>query len=127
MSLLGLCTTLPYIYFYLVLDLSFNNIEVIEGLDKLTKLKDLTLYNNRISKIENMEALSQLHVFSIGNNSLKQLDNVSTKYYCYYYSSLGGGCGQLGFFGRLVPSTAHAVLPNGNPEKHIILHTYFSF
>ena len=26
------------------LDLSFNNIEVIEGLDKLTKLKDLTLF-----------------------------------------------------------------------------------
>ena len=60
-----------------VADLSFNNIEVVEGLDKLTKLKDLTLYNNRISKIENMESLTQLHVFSIGNNSLKQLDNVS--------------------------------------------------
>ena len=58
-------------------DLSFNNIEVIEGLDKLIKLKDLTLYNNRISKIENMDSLSELHVFSVGNNNLKQLDNVS--------------------------------------------------
>ena len=64
-------------YFCSISDLSFNNIEVIEGLDKLTKLKDLTLYNNRISKLENMESLTQLHVFSIGNNSLKQLDNVS--------------------------------------------------
>jgi len=66
-----------YTFLCFVTDLSFNNIEVIEGLDKLAKLKDLTLYNNRISKIENMESLTQLHVFSIGNNSLKQLDNVS--------------------------------------------------
>ena len=58
-------------------DLSFNNIEVIEGLDKLTKMKDLTLYNNRISRIENMDNLLDLHVFSIGNNNLKELDNVS--------------------------------------------------
>lgn len=71
-------------------DLSFNNIEVIEGLDKLTKMKDLTLYNNRISKIENMESLTQLHVFSVGNNSLKQLDNVSTGYNykkCFVFQS----------------------------------------
>ena len=65
--------------YFNIADLSFNNIEVIEGLDKLTKLKDLTLYNNRISKIENMDSLSQLHVFSVGNNSLKQLDDVSTQ------------------------------------------------
>lgn len=58
-------------------DLSFNNIEVIEGLDKLTQLEDLTLYNNRISRIENMDNLSKLHVFSIGNNNLQELDNVS--------------------------------------------------
>ena len=63
--------------FLFIADLSFNNIEVIEGLDKLVKLKDLTLFNNRISKIENMDSLTQLHVFSVGNNSLKQLDNVS--------------------------------------------------
>ena len=55
-------------------DLSFNNIEVIEGLDKLTKLEDLTLYNNRIQKLEGMDALTQLHVFSVGNNDIKDLD-----------------------------------------------------
>jgi Leucine-rich repeat (LRR) protein len=57
-------------------DLSFNNIEMIEGLDKLTNLQDLTLYNNRISRIENMDKLTNLHVFSIGNNNLTDLENV---------------------------------------------------
>ena len=33
------------------IDLSFNNIEVIEGLDKLLKLEDLTLYRNRICEV----------------------------------------------------------------------------
>ena len=61
---------------FLITDLSFNNIEVIEGLETLTKLEDLTLYNNRISRIENMDALVNLHVFSIGNNDLKELENV---------------------------------------------------
>ena len=57
-----------------VLDLSFNNIEAIQGLDKLMKLEDLTLYNNRISNVENMETLANLHIFSIGNNNLKELE-----------------------------------------------------
>ena len=60
------------------LDLSFNNIEVIEGLEKLTRLRDLTLYNNRITLLENMDSLVDLHVFSAGNNKLEQLENVST-------------------------------------------------
>ena len=62
-------------------DLSFNNIEVLEGLNKLTKLRDLTLFNNRISRIEGMDALKELHVLSLGNNSLKQLDNVSSQWH----------------------------------------------
>jgi len=57
-------------------DLSFNNIEAIEGLDKLTQLEDLTLFNNRIQRLENMDMLTKLHVFSIGNNDLKEIDNV---------------------------------------------------
>ena len=57
-------------------DLSFNNIEVIDGLDCLPKLEDLTLYNNRISTLENMDQLTRLHVFSIGNNNLGSLENV---------------------------------------------------
>jgi len=78
-------------YLYKVLyfvDLSFNNIEMIEGLDKLTCLQDLTLYNNRISRIENMDKLTDLHVFSIGNNNLTDLDNVSDIYILYFKKCL---------------------------------------
>ncbi|KAL7979382.1 hypothetical protein Chor_015406 [Crotalus horridus] len=57
-------------------DLSFNNIELIEGLDALVKLQDLSLYNNRISRIENLDTLQELQVFSIGNNNINNLENV---------------------------------------------------
>ncbi|KAK0133869.1 Dynein regulatory complex subunit 3 [Merluccius polli] len=57
-------------------NLSFNNIEKIQGLETLTKLEDLTLYNNRISCMENMDTLKNLTFLSIGNNSVGQLDNV---------------------------------------------------
>lgn len=57
-------------------DLSFNNIEVIEGLDELTKLEDLALSHNRIQKIENLDKLTELHVLCIGDNELKDLSNV---------------------------------------------------
>lgn len=62
-----------------LLDLSFNNIEVIEGLDTLVKLQDLSLFNNRISIIENMDALQNLDIISLGNNLISQLENVSPK------------------------------------------------
>ena len=51
---------------------------MIEGLDRLAKLEDLTLYNNRITRLENMDSLTKLHIFSVGNNQLKELDNVCT-------------------------------------------------
>ena len=57
-------------------DLSFNNIEVVEGLETLRQLEDLTLYNNRIQRIENMDSLTNLHVFSVGNNDISELENV---------------------------------------------------
>jgi len=72
-------------FLLLLTDLSFNNIEAIEGLNELTQLEDLTLFNNRIQRLENMDTLTKLHVFSIGNNDLKELDNVSTVNYFIYY------------------------------------------
>ena len=53
------------------LDLSFNLIEVIEGLDKLTKITDLSLYSNRIKKLSGLENLCKLNVFSFGKNLIK--------------------------------------------------------
>lgn len=49
-------------------DLSFNNITRIEGLDTLTRLTDLSLYNNQISDIHGLEALTGLQCLSLGNN-----------------------------------------------------------
>lgn len=57
-------------------DLSFNNIEVIEGLNNLSKIQDLTLYSNKIKKIENMDALKELHMFSIGSNEIQDIKDV---------------------------------------------------
>jgi Leucine-rich repeat (LRR) protein len=48
------------------LDLSFNRITKIEGLDTLTKLVDLSLFNNQISDIENLDKLKDLNVLSLG-------------------------------------------------------------
>lgn len=62
-----------------LLDLSYNNIEKIEGLDTLVKLQDLILFNNRISVIENMDALLNIEIISLGNNLISQLDSVSPK------------------------------------------------
>ncbi len=56
--------------------MSFNNIEKLEGLENLTKLRDLSVYNNQIRKIENLNTLEKLEVFSIGNNQLTEFSNV---------------------------------------------------
>ena len=52
------------------LDLSFNLIEKIEGLEKLTKLTDLSLFSNNISKLQGLETLKQLNVLSVGSNKI---------------------------------------------------------
>lgn len=58
-------------------DLSFNNIEVIAGLDKLVSLRDLSLAHNRIRQVEHLDSLRQLQVLSLSSNLLEELGNVS--------------------------------------------------
>ena len=41
------------------LDLSFNNIKAITGLDKLTELMDLSLYNNQVKRREETERIAR--------------------------------------------------------------------
>jgi Leucine-rich repeat (LRR) protein len=54
------------------LDLSFNNIAKIEGLEKLSKLTDLSLYNNSISVIQGLDSIAgTLSVLSLGNNLIE--------------------------------------------------------
>ena len=48
------------------LDLSFNKITKIEGLETLTKLTDLSLFSNQISEIENLDTLVNLNALSLG-------------------------------------------------------------
>ena len=54
-----------------VLDISFNLLRNIEGLDKLTRLKKLFLVNNKISKIENISSLRQLQMLELGSNRIR--------------------------------------------------------
>jgi hypothetical protein len=54
------------------LDLSFNQIEVIEGLDKLTKLTDLALYSNNIKTLSGLDHLANLNVLSVGRNQIEE-------------------------------------------------------
>ncbi|KAJ3000105.1 Dynein regulatory complex subunit 3 [Globomyces sp. JEL0801] len=58
-------------------NLSFNNITEIEGLEGLTKLTDLTLFNNRISTIQGLDDLVNLQVFSIGNNNITVMEGLN--------------------------------------------------
>lgn len=52
------------------LDLSFNRIAVLEGVEKLTKLQDLSLFNNQISSLQGLDTLQGLHVLSIGKQHI---------------------------------------------------------
>ena len=51
-----------------VLDISFNRLRAIEGLEKLTKLKRLFLVSNKITKIENLGHLKDLELLELGDN-----------------------------------------------------------
>ncbi|OEH79846.1 leucine rich repeat-containing protein [Cyclospora cayetanensis] len=54
------------------LDLSFNRIEVIEGLEALPNLRDLSLSYNRISSLDGLRGCKMLSVLCITNNQISQ-------------------------------------------------------
>lgn len=76
----------PYLVGYddMVADLSFNHIDKIEGLSKLTRLLDLSLYNNKLTILEGLDALEDLAALSVGNNLIKDLDKVQIHSYLKY-------------------------------------------
>uniref|UniRef100_A0A1B0DCP6 Dynein axonemal assembly factor 1 homolog n=1 Tax=Phlebotomus papatasi TaxID=29031 RepID=A0A1B0DCP6_PHLPP len=58
------------------LDLSFNYIEKIENLEKLTQLEVISLYSNRIQQIENLHHLEHLQIVSLAKNCIKTYDGI---------------------------------------------------
>lgn len=62
------------------LDLSFNLVKEIEGLDKLVNLKDLSLFNNQLVYVGGLDNCKSLNVLSIGNNKIPSFEIV-TQYF----------------------------------------------
>ena len=62
-----------HIHLFPPIDLSFNNIRVITGLERLVRLKDLSLAHNLIEHVTGLECLPQLQVLSLGHNLLANL------------------------------------------------------
>lgn len=55
------------------LDLSFNCIKRVRGLETLVNLSDLTLSNNQIEKVEGINHLKELVFLSLHNNKIARL------------------------------------------------------
>ena len=58
------------------LDLSFNSISKIEGLDNLKYLSDLSFSYNRISRIEGLDSLVNLQTLSLAHNKLEVKEDI---------------------------------------------------
>jgi len=67
-----------------VLDLSFNRIREIDGLDSLVNLEKLYLSSNRITKIENVNHLINLKMLELGDNKIKVRFLFSVAKFCFY-------------------------------------------
>ena len=61
---------------FMHVDLTFNNIKVIQGLDKCTRLTDLALSHNLISKVEGLDSLKNLQVVTFGHNCIEDIQEV---------------------------------------------------
>ena len=54
-----------------VLDLCFNRIRKVEGLENLTNLKKLYLVQNKLHIIENLGHLTDLRMLELGSNRIR--------------------------------------------------------
>lgn len=54
-----------------ILDISFNRVKEIEGLDNLHNLKKLFLSSNKITTIKNVNHLTNLTLLELGDNKIK--------------------------------------------------------
>lgn len=61
------------------LDLSFNNIETLKGLENFTRLEELILDNNKIGDSVNFPHLPKLKTLSINNNQITDLESLINK------------------------------------------------
>lgn len=59
------------------LDLSFNKISSVEGLQSATELVDLNLSNNELTSVRGLEKLPHLEVLSMSNNSLASAEDIT--------------------------------------------------
>mmetsp|Transcript_8425 Transcript_8425/g.12452 ORF Transcript_8425/g.12452 Transcript_8425/m.12452 type:complete len:237 (-) Transcript_8425:45-755(-) len=62
------------------IDLTFNNISTLEGLNRYSNLKELVLDNNQIESIEALDPteLGQLETLWLNNNKISKLENLLT-------------------------------------------------
>ncbi|KAJ2656329.1 protein phosphatase regulatory subunit Sds22 [Coemansia sp. RSA 1200] len=58
------------------LDLSFNNIRAIEGVDAMIDLRDLFFVSNKIQTIENLSRLALLRQLELGANRIRAIQNL---------------------------------------------------
>ncbi len=62
------------------LNLSGRNIEEIEGLEKLTKLKELNLSINKIKKLKGLENTKELKDLNASNNMIQTIEGIRFPY-----------------------------------------------
>ena len=60
------------------MDLSFNRIKEIKGLETLTSIRKLYLSANRLRKMENLETLTTLEILDVGDNKIRKIENIDT-------------------------------------------------